>query len=229
MSELKACPNPWCEFAPGMKSWFPENPRVWPFYVYAENEKGTLTERVECKCGIKGPHFSSEIEAIAAWNTRPEPQPPASEAFVKAATELARALEIRLKDALGGIEFLREKQIPDDLLEAMSNAYMIRKNIEASLQALASFRALPSPASAWQPIETAPRDGMTALEHFEFVAQAFYNDVRMLRPGKSQSPEMMGSPSDNERQAAWEEWSKRNERLIRCFVAAHDHIFGDEP
>lgn len=71
---LKPCPNPWCEFASGKKNWHPENPRVWPFYVYDANEAGTLTKRVECSCGIKGPHFSDDESAIVAWNQRPTPK-----------------------------------------------------------------------------------------------------------------------------------------------------------
>ncbi len=69
---------------------------------------------------------------------------------------------------------------------------------------------------------------MKDLERFEFVASAFYADTHMLRPGKSQPMACNGTPSDEERAEAWKKWSTENERLINCFIRAHDEIFGEE-
>lgn len=58
-SELKACPNPWCK----------------------ENAPLVKVDRVRGEhygvcgsCGLYGPYRRTEVDAIAAWNTRPAEQ-----------------------------------------------------------------------------------------------------------------------------------------------------------
>ena len=45
-----------------------------------------------------------------------------------------------------------------------------------------------------------------SLESFERIAAQFYNECGMLRPGKSQSDAMMGTPSDEERRETYDKW-----------------------
>ena len=66
MTELKPCPNPWCNALPST--------------VFIRGRCDGLDRRiiwnfVACGCGVEGPAFTktetSHNEAIAAWNHRP--------------------------------------------------------------------------------------------------------------------------------------------------------------
>jgi hypothetical protein len=52
------------------------------------------------------------------------------------------------------------------------------------------------------------RGGEDYNDHFERIANRFLNETGMLRPGKSQADALMGTPTDEERSAAYAKWHK---------------------
>ena len=61
---------------------------------------------------------------------------------------------------------------------------------------------------------------------YEFIAGAFYRDTGLMAPGKDDP--FGGSESDfMERQKAWDNWQKKNEKIIKSFVFSAEQIFED--
>jgi len=85
---------------------------------------------------------------------------------------------------------------------------------EAAPELLAALREL----TGW----TMRLPGEDANDTFERLADDFYRDTGMLRPGKSQPLEVyMGNDEDGRRARAWAEWcaQKRGHIEARCFAA----------
>lgn len=78
---LKPCPNPWCEDS-----------------LYCVENRPPLW-RVACGCGVKGPTTYREDTAIAAWNTRAQPDASALVDALRATqTELERIAHTKATD-----------------------------------------------------------------------------------------------------------------------------------
>ncbi|SEJ16115.1 Restriction alleviation protein Lar [Sphingomonas sp. OV641] len=83
VTQLKPCPNPWCEQSDPVVG---ERRDVW---------RAKRPLRVQCQCGMAGPDADTEAGAITAWNTRASTQP--APAFPREEV----AAEVRaLRDAL---------------------------------------------------------------------------------------------------------------------------------
>ena len=65
---------------------------------------------------------------------------------------------------------------------------------------------------------------MNANLQFEFIAKAFQVCTGHLRPGKS---DVSGTPYE-EREAAWQEWSDDNRKIISAFVVAAKYVLLEE-
>lgn len=64
---------------------------------------------------------------------------------------------------------------------------------------------------------------MNDNERFEFIAAAFYEETKMMAPGKSPSPAAYGE-SDEERMAAWDKWMAAHRATAKAFVRVVDKM-----
>lgn len=115
-----------------------------------DHDPGKPSWSVMCYgCECEGPHTTSETEAIAAWNTRPEasPQPTGERG------ELVSMIRVGLR---AGYHYAQSSEsYSDDELQ------FVFTQIRTAEEALA---ALSRPADeGWRPIESAPKDGTLVL------------------------------------------------------------------
>jgi hypothetical protein len=57
-------------------------------------------------------------------------------------------------------------------------------------------------------------------ETFERIAEMFYRDTGMLRPGKDQAAALGGFPTDEARRDAWSEWVTRKNNELDAKIRA---------
>ena len=61
---------------------------------------------------------------------------------------------------------------------------------------------------------------------YEIRAEAFRLMTGHMAPGKDAAPESYPEPFEV-RSAAWEEWSKQHDEVIRSVLVAVEHVMGD--
>jgi len=64
------------------------------------------------------------------------------------------------------------------------------------------------------------REGENANARFERIGEVFYRETGYLRPGKSESPHTWHPGKDEEREAAFTDWTKKRINAARAALAA---------